>query len=81
MQSGQDQPLAGRFKNAGIGVASPGGEPSYIYRWHTYLGARHLSAMARGGYERRGEERIVRHQVVLPRWSRSWERLVPGIRA
>jgi len=75
MQSGQDQALAGRFKQAGIRMASPGGVPSYIYRWHTYPGARHLSTMGKGGYERRGEERVVRQAGVVARWSRDWEAL------
>jgi len=73
MQSGQDQALAGRFKRAGIRVASPGGEPSYIYRWFTHPGAKHLSAMGEGGYERRGEERVVREASVNSTWQRDWE--------
>jgi len=70
MQSGQDQVLAGRFKKAGIRVVSPGGVPSYIYRCHTYPGARHLSAMGKGSYERRGAERFVRQAGVVAGWSR-----------
>ena len=76
MQSGQDQALAGRFKKAGISVASPDGTPSFIYCWHSYPGARHLSAMGHLGYERRGEEAIVRQQLIVPRWSRDWENLM-----
>jgi len=92
MQSGQDQALASRFKRAGIRAGSPGemmrtddasaascghlGLPSYIYRWHTYPGARHLSAMGKDGYEQRGEEPVEHAARVTPCWSRNWLALV-----
>jgi len=79
MQSGQDQALARRFKQAGVRVASPGGEPSYIYRWFTYPEARHLSAMGEGGYERRGEERAVGQAGVVTAWGRDWEGLAQRV--
>jgi len=77
MQSGQDQALAGRFKRAGIRSASPAGLPSFIYRW-SYPGARHLSAMGKGGYERRGNEPIEPVARIDPQWSRDWAGLVEG---
>ena len=75
MQSGQDQALSGRFKKAGIRSRSPEGVPSYIYRWHTYSGARHISALGPDGYERRHEEPVERVAHVAPRWSRDWNGL------
>gem|GEM_PF-5668339 len=32
-----------------IGPTSPLSLPSYIYRWHTYPGVRHLSALGKDG--------------------------------
>jgi len=49
--------------------------PSYIYRWHTYPGARHISALGKDGYERRGEETIAPISCVTPRWSACWDGL------
>jgi len=77
MQSGQDQALGSRLKRAGFRPVSPAGLPSFVYRWFTYHGARHLSAMGRGGYEQRGEEKIVPHVGrVQPIWSKNWPRRV-----
>ncbi|NQU20966.1 MAG: glycosyltransferase family 2 protein [Candidatus Nealsonbacteria bacterium] len=75
MQSGQDQALAARFRKAGVRVASLGGVPSYVYRWFTYENARHISALGKDGYERRGQEPIVRREVVVPGWGRDWEEI------
>ena len=72
MQSGQDQALAARLCRAGIRPVSSTAEPTYIYRWHTYPTARHLSAMGQGGYERRAEEKVERLQGIQPRWIRDW---------
>ncbi len=72
MQSGQDQALAARFRHAGIEPVSPTSEPTYIYRWHTYPTARHLSALGQGGYERRAEEKVERLRCVRPGWTRDW---------
>jgi len=47
--------------------------PSYIYRWHTYPGARHMSALSKDSYQRRGEERIEPIRRVNPGWSQKWE--------
>ena len=77
MQSGQDQALAIRFMRAGIRAASPSGLPSYIYRWHTYPGARHLSALGKNGYELRGRETIQPVARITPAWSRDWCAMVP----
>ncbi|WP_460168431.1 hypothetical protein, partial [Thermostilla marina] len=49
--------------------------PSYIYRWHTYPNARHISALGKDGYQRRGEETIARISSVTPRWSAPWDEL------
>ena len=46
--------------------------PSYIYRWHTYPGARHISAMGKDGYQRRAQEPIVPVHRITPGWSREW---------
>ncbi|NQU20460.1 MAG: hypothetical protein HQ567_04195 [Candidatus Nealsonbacteria bacterium] len=81
MQSGQDQALAGRFRAAGVGVTSPEGLPSYIYRWFTHENARHISALGKDGYERCGQEPIVRRKVVVPGWERDWEGMVGEIGA
>lgn len=87
MQSGQDQALAGRFKKAGIRPISPSDTlpsghgpclrlPSYIYRWYTYPNARHISALGKDGYERRGEEPVEHVARITPCWSRDWDGLV-----
>lgn len=87
MQSGQDQALAERFQRAGIRDGSPDAMiptdfaascghlhlPSYIYRWHTYPGARHISAMGQDGYQRRGEELITHILRITPGWSAHWD--------
>lgn len=92
MQSGQDQVLAERFQRVGIRDGSPDEMmrtdsaatcghlhlPSYIYRWHTYPNAWHISAMGKDGYQRRGEEAIERVTQVIPAWSRDWCVMVPG---
>ena len=91
MQSGQDQALAERFKRAAIRAASPSdivpnddasarscgylGLPSFIYRWHTYPGARHISAMGKDGYQRRGEEPVAHISCLAPGWSAPWDAL------
>jgi len=51
--------------------------PSYIYRWHTYPGARHISALGKNGYQRRGEEAIEGVGCLAPRWTRDWISLLP----
>lgn len=79
MQSGQDQALASRFKRAGIRVGSPDGPPSYIYRWHTYPNARHISALGKDGYHRRGEEAIVHVDCLEPGWKRDWTALASAL--
>jgi len=93
MQSGQDQVLAARFKKMGILAASPSDLaraapsfgsldlPAYIYRWHTYPGARHISALGRDGYERRGRETIEPVACITPYWSRDWMALLPAANA
>lgn len=50
--------------------------PSYIYRWHTYPSARHISAMGKDGYQRRGQELVEHVARVAPCWSRDWPALV-----
>jgi len=76
MQSGQDQGLCQRLRKSRCRHAAPAAPPSFIYRWHTYAQARHLSAMGQGGYERRGEEVIVRQEAPLqPAWTCDWTRL------
>ena len=52
--------------------------PSYIYRWHTYPGARHISAMGKDGYQRRAQEPIVPVHRITPCWSREWTGSAPG---
>jgi len=46
--------------------------PSYIYRWHTYPGARHISALGKDGYHLRGEEKIEHIKHFPSSWSRDW---------
>ena len=51
--------------------------PSYIYRWHTYPGARHISALGKDGYHLRGKERFEHVDHVVSCWSKEWlERVV-----
>jgi len=50
--------------------------PSYVYRWHTYPGARHISALGKDGYERRGQEPVEHVNRIIPAWSRNWQILV-----
>ncbi|MGQ9822762.1 MAG: glycosyltransferase family 2 protein [Thermogutta sp.] len=52
--------------------------PSYIYRWQTYPAARHISALGKDGYQRRGKEAIVPVERLTPCWSRDWAVLSPG---
>lgn len=47
--------------------------PSYIYRWHTYPGARHISALGKDGYQSRGEETVEPIDCLKPGWSQAWE--------
>lgn len=54
--------------------------PSYIYRWHTYPGARHISALGKNGYQRRGEEPLEHVARIAPSWSRDWPALVGGFK-
>jgi len=51
--------------------------PSYIYRWHTYPNARHISALGKDGYERRGEEAIEPGAQLVPAWSCQWCLMAP----
>lgn len=51
-------------------------ESAFIYRWHTYPGARHISALGKDGYERRGEEPVEHVARITPCWSRDWDGLV-----
>lgn len=85
MQSGQDQALAARFKKAGIVPVSPVPPadttlpPSYIYRWHTYPNARHISALGKDGYERRGNELVEHMDLITSSWSRDWAASVTAL--
>jgi hypothetical protein len=90
MQSGQDQGLLARFKQAKVDYdkadeekrkrdklvkadwQSPTGPTSFVYRWHSYTGAKHLSAMGSGGYEKRAKEKIEHVSQIKPAWSRDW---------
>lgn len=72
MQSGQDQALGKRLRRAGILHKPPAGPPSFVYRWGT-VKTKHLSAMGKSGYQRRGRETIARHAGALqPAWSQDW---------
>jgi glycosyltransferase involved in cell wall biosynthesis len=81
MQSGQDQGLVRRLRQAGVcpsagPAAVAAGPPTYIYRWYTADRA-HLSALGPAGYERRASEPIAPQCGPLePRWSRDWEQFV-----
>ncbi|GAB6188217.1 hypothetical protein JCM17478_37190 [Thermopirellula anaerolimosa] len=54
---------------------APRSLPSYIYRWHTYPNARHISALGEDGYQRRGEEFIERVACLTACWSHDWNAL------
>ena len=75
MQSGQDQGLLKRFKQAKTEWKSPSGDTSFAYRWHSYPGAKHLSAMGNGGYESRKKEKIEHVGRIKPAWSKDWAAL------
>jgi len=53
--------------------------PTHIYRWHTYPGARHISALRKDGYERRGEETIADVHRLEPCWLRDWTALASAL--
>ncbi len=53
--------------------------PSYIYRWHTYPGAKHISALGKDGYRHRGEELVEHVDNLVSKWSRNWHLATPQI--
>ena len=59
-------------------TSGPSGLPSYIYRWHTYPNARHISAMGQDGDQHRGEEFVEHFNRITPCWSRDWPTLSRG---
>ncbi|GAB6166139.1 hypothetical protein JCM19992_21390 [Thermostilla marina] len=65
-------PPAGAGRSSCPVLQAPCSLPSYIYRWHTYPGARHISALGQDGYQRRGQEAIELVTQVIPAWSRDW---------
>ena len=77
MQSGQDQGLASRFEQAGIGKADPlalGFAPYLVYRWST-TGSWHLSALnKRTGYDQLAEHAYEGPpiQKLEPNWPRDY---------
>lgn len=74
MQSGQDQGLLRRFKDAKLRRADPielDSRPSYVYRWHTSH-HRHLSALGPDGYERLADAPAPRVERLKPRWDVDW---------
>jgi glycosyltransferase involved in cell wall biosynthesis len=78
MQSGQDQGLLRRFKAAQLRRADPiqyDPRPSYVYRWCTIPGNRHISAMGKDGYERLGQLAASPVTTLVPRWDRNWVKL------
>jgi glycosyltransferase involved in cell wall biosynthesis len=78
MQSGQDQGLLRRFKAAQLRRADPiqhDPRPSYVYRWCTIPGNRHISAMGKDGYERLGQLPVTPVATLVPRWDRDWVKL------
>lgn len=75
MQSGQDQGLLRRFKAAQLRRADPiqqDPRPSYVYRWCTIPGNRHISAMGKDGYERLSQLAAAPVKTLVPRWDRDW---------
>ena len=78
IQSGQDQGLLRRFKTAQLRRADPiqqDPRPSYVYRWCTIPGNRHISAMGKDGYERLGQLPATPVTTLVPRWDRDWVKL------
>lgn len=77
IQSGQDQGLLRRLKEARLRRADPlqyDARPSYVYRWYTSH-TQHISAMGRDGYERLGQQPLPAITSITPGWSRDWLRL------
>lgn len=74
IQSGQDQGLLRRFKDAKLRRADPiqhDLRPSYVYRWYT-AHQTHISAMGADGYERLGQVPAQRIAKVEPCWDVDW---------
>lgn len=77
MQSGQDQGLLQRFRRAGLKKAQSE-TPTYIYRWCTIPGHRHISAQSkRYGYELTMAEIPWQpvEGLVKPKYERDWVEL------
>jgi glycosyltransferase involved in cell wall biosynthesis len=73
-QSGQDQGLLQRFKEANLSRADPiqfDRRPSYVYRWYT-AHSQHLSALGADGYQRLGVLPSTPVNVITPQWERDW---------
>lgn len=74
IQSGQDQGLLRRFKDAKLRRADPirfDSRPSYVYRWYT-AHSHHISALGQDGYERLGRMAAGRTATITPRWAHDW---------
>ena len=74
IQSGQDQGLLRRFKDARLRRADPiqhDPRPSYVYRWFT-AHALHISALGASGYERLGKTPAQRIAKIEPHWDVDW---------
>jgi hypothetical protein len=77
IQSGQDQGLLARFKQAGMRCGDPiqsDSRPSYVYRWHT-THSDHISALGRHGYKRLGKRPAVPVDSLTPHWDTDWTHL------
>ncbi|MEX2139799.1 MAG: glycosyltransferase [Pirellulales bacterium] len=73
-QSGQDQGLLLRFKEAHLRRSDPiqfDARPSYVYRWYT-AHSQHLSALGANGYERLGLLPSEHTMSITPHWERDW---------
>ncbi len=79
-QSGQDQSLLRRMKRAGLRRADPldyDDRPSYVYRWCTIAGHKHLSALdKRTGYQTMGNlDSAPVAGPINPQFEHDWTRL------
>jgi hypothetical protein len=82
IQSGQDQGLLRRFKSAKLRRADPlqhDPRPSYVYRWGTVPGNRHLSALGARGYESLADLPVVPVTHLTPAWDRDYLALAAAV--
>lgn len=82
IQSGQDQGLLRRLKNADLRRADPiqiDSRPSYIYRWYAVPGAYHISSLGRNGYARLVDRPAVQIEQLRPKLEKRWLELASAV--